>query len=169
MEWDKYSAGEQGKRDDAWSVKLAGAWVPNGGAVTLYAGASWYKNQDRFSDSTYDDDDFLNDKYDDSGKRLDGYSFFVGGKYTVGAANWLAMFQYLDGENKGALADAEETDYKRYIASVGCHYYFSKRTMLYTIASFADGDGVFDTIQYDANSGAKTDRFMAHVGLTHFF
>lgn len=106
---------------------------------------------------------------DASGKRLDGYSFFVGGKYTVGAANWLAMFQYLDGENKGALADAEETDYKRYIASVGCHYYFSKRTMLYTIASFADGDGVFDAIQHDANSGAKTDRFMAHVGITHFF
>lgn len=169
VEWDKYGKEEQGKRDDAWSVKLAGAWVPNGGPFTLYAGASWYKNQDRFSDSTYDDDGFLNNKYDDSGKRLDGYSFFVGGKYTVGAANWLAMFQYLDGENKGALADAEETDYKRYIASVGCHYYFSKRTMLYTIASFADGDGIFDTVKHDDGGGAKSDRFMAHVGITHFF
>ncbi len=144
VEWDKYGKEEQGKRDDAWSVKLAGAWVPNGGPFTLYAGASWYKNQDRFSDSTYDDDGFLNNKYDDSGKRLDG-------------------------ENKGALADAEETDYKRYIASVGCHYYFSKRTMLYTIASFADGDGIFDTVKHDDGGGAKSDRFMAHVGITHFF
>ena len=173
VEWDKYGDPESKldgsgvARDDAWSVKLVGAWVPNGGPVTLYAGASWYKNQTRFSDSAWTGSDEV--KYDDSGKSLDGYSFFVGGKYTVGAADWLAMFQYLDGENKGAEAGAPEQDYKRYIASVGMHYHLSKRTMLYTIASFADGDGLFDEIKDDAGNGNTYDRFLAHVGITHFF
>lgn len=173
VEWDKYGDPESKldgsgvARDDAWSVKLVGAWVPNGGPVTLYAGASWYKNQTRFSDSAWTGTDEV--KYDDSGKSLDGYSFFVGGKYTVGAADWLAMFQYLDGENKGAEAGAPEQDYKRYIASVGMHYHLSKRTMLYTIASFADGDGLFDEIKDDAGNGNTYDRFLAHVGITHFF
>lgn len=173
VEWEKFGRpavdgnNEQvADRDDAWNLKLAAAWAPNGGPFTLYAGASWYKNSDQFSDATWDDEGYANVGYDStSGKRLDGYSFFVGGKYTVGAANWLAMFQYLDGENKGAAADAVETDYKRYIGSVGCHYYLSKRTMLYTIASYADGDGLFDNL----HSKTMTDRFLAHVGMTHFF
>ncbi len=181
VEWEKFGAAayddaekpnKVADRDDAWSVKLVGAWVPNGGPFTLYAGASWYKNQNRFSDATYDDEGWTKNWYDkDSGKRMDGYSFFVGGKYTVGAANWLAMFQYLDGENKGALDNAPEADYKRYVASVGCHYYLSKRTMLYTIASYADGDGLFDELQTTdkVDGTTSTDRFLAHVGLTHFF
>ena len=37
--------------------------------------------------------------------------------------------------------------------------------MLYTIASYADGDGLFDNLQ----SKTMTDRFLAHVGMTHFF
>lgn len=175
VEWEKFGAAAHdgqnnpvADRDDAWDVKLAGAWSPNGGPVTLYAGASWYKNSDQFSDSTWGDESFGKLGFDpDSGKRLDGYSFFVGGRYTVGAANWLVMLQYLDGENKGAVSGAAETDYKRYIGSVGCHYYLSKRTMLYTIASYADGDGLFDNLK--DGSKTSTDRFMAHVGLTHFF
>lgn len=174
VEWEKFGAAAHNDqdqpvadRDDAWDVKLAGAWSPNGGPVTLYAGASWYKNSDQFSDSTWGDESFSKLGFNpESGKRLDGYSFFVGSRYTVGAANWLVMLQYLDGENKGAMSNATETDYKRYIGSVGCHYYLSKRTMLYTIASYADGDGLFDNLN---DSKTTTDRFMAHVGLTHFF
>lgn len=176
VEWEKFGApildeskNKLADRDDAWNVKLVGAWVPNGGPFTLYAGASWYKNQDRFADSTtYYDSIKDQSELETNGKRLDGYSFFVGGKYTVGAANWLAMFQYLDGENKGARDTAKETDYSRYVASVGCHYYFSKRTMLYTIASYADGDGLIDESDSDGN-GNVNDRFIAHVGITHFF
>ena len=37
--------------------------------------------------------------------------------------------------------------------------------MLYTIASYADGDGLFDNL----HSKTMTDRFLAHVGMTHFF
>lgn len=174
VEWEKFGAAAHNDqdqpvadRDDAWDVKLAGAWSPNGGPVTLYAGASWYKNSDQFSDSTWGDESFSKLGFNpESGKRLDGYSFFVGSRYTVGAANWLVMLQYLDGENKGTMSNATETDYKRYIGSVGCHYYLSKRTMLYTIASYADGDGLFDNLN---DSKTTTDRFMAHVGLTHFF
>ena len=174
VEWEKFGAAAHNDqnqpvadRDDAWDVKLAGAWSPNGGPVTLYAGASWYKNSDQFSDSTWGDESFSKLGFNpESGKRLDGYSFFVGSRYTMGAANWLVMLQYLDGENKGAMSNATETDYKRYIGSVGCHYYLSKRTMLYTIASYADGDGLFDNLN---DSKTTTDRFMAHVGLTHFF
>ncbi len=153
------------RRDNAYNVKLAGAWNVAGGPATLYAGASWYKNYNIFSDSTYDDDGKV--FYDrDSSKRLQGYSFFVGGKYTIGQADLLAMFQYLDGENEGYLeGSGQDKDYKRYIASIGCHYHFSKRTMLYTIASYADGTGTFD----DLDDGAATNRWMGHLGLTHFF
>ena len=89
---------------------------------------------------------------------------YLGGKYVVGAADLLAMVQYMDGENKGAAA-GDEKDFKRYVLSAGCHYHFSNRTMLYVIASYADGSDLFD----DLAGGTDTDRYMAHVGLTHFF
>lgn len=185
VEWDQYgdpvktNDGKDMDRDDAWNVKLVGAWNPNGSAFTLYGGASWYKNQARFSDSTWDadpwfayvDDDGKTHEgtFNNSGKALEGYSLYLGARYTVGNANWLAMVQYLDGENKGALTQTEESDYKRIVASVGCHYWFSKRTMLYTIASFADGDGMMDEMKNSDGNKTTTDRFLAHVGLTHFF
>ena len=154
------------RRDNAYNVKFAGAWNPNGGPATLYLGASWYKNYNIFSDSTYDDDSYV--IYDqNSTERLEGYAVFVGGKYTIGAADLLAMFQYLDGENNGYLeGSGQDKDYKRYVASIGCHYHFSKRTMLYAIASYAEGTGTFDDLQAD---GAATNRWMGHLGLTHFF
>lgn len=151
------------QRDNAYNVKLAGAWTPNGGPATIFVGMSWFKNYDKFSDSTWDDDEKI--QFDpNSGKRLQGYSAFLGGRYTIGQADLLAMVQYMDGENKAAQANAEK-DYKRYVGSIGCHYHFSKRTMLYAVASYADGDGIFETIQ-DAKT---TNRFMTHLGLTHFF
>lgn len=152
------------RRDDAWSVKLAGACNPNGGPLTMYLGASWYKNYTTISDATYDDDAKI--EFDRaSSKRLEGYSVYAGVRYTVGRADWLAMLQYLDGENKGAASDSvQDKDFKRYVASVGCHYHFSDRTMLYAVASYADGTGLFD--DFDTTD---TDRYMAHLGLTHYF
>ncbi len=86
-------------------------------------------------------------------------------RYTTGVANWLAMVQYPDGENDGAAGGAKETDYKRYLASAGVHYTLSKRTMLYAVASWADGTGLIDNLA----SETATGRFLTHVGIGHSF
>ncbi len=154
------------RRDNAYNFKLAGAWQPAGGAATLYAGVSYSKNYNRFSDSTYDDDARV--QYAPANrKRLEAFSGFLGAKYTVGSADLLAMVQYLDGENKAAYGD-QDKDFKRWVGSVGCHYHVSKRTMLYAIGSYADGSGLFDDFDHD-DEKTKTNRFMAHLGMTHFF
>ncbi|MCG5030139.1 porin [Mesosutterella sp. OilRF-GAM-744-9] len=143
-----------------WSAKLAGAWSPNAGPVTLFAGYNYYKNQDRFTDSTWDDDYKV--VYDGSGRGLEGHAFFVGGRYSVGAANFLAQFQFLTGKNKGAVK-GDEDDYKRYVGSLGVHYYFSKRTMGYGVVSYAKGTGLLDT------DTTETNRVVTTVGVTHWF
>ena len=163
--------GFQKRQDDAFNVKLAGAWNPAGGPATLYAGASWYKNYNKFSDSTYDDDYKI--AWNPEGRqRLEGYSAFIGVKYAAGKADLLAMLQYLDGENKDpALDGSQSKDYTRYVGSIGCHYHVSKSTMLYAIGSYADGDDLFKSVAHAAAGNGRTDsnRFMAHLGMTHWF
>lgn len=145
---------------DRWSFKLAGAWTPNGGPATLYAGYNFYKNQAKFSDSTWDDDSKL--VFDKSGKGLEGHAFFLGGRYQIGNASLLGQFQFLTGKNKGAVEGAEDS-YKRYVASLGCHYFFSKRTMGYAVASYAKGTGLLDA------DDMATNRVITTVGVTHWF
>ena len=43
--------------------------------------------------------------------------------------------------------------------------YLSKRTMLYAVASWADGTGLIDNLA----SETATDRFLTHVGIGHSF
>lgn len=152
------------RRDNAVNFKLAGAYNPGKGPFTAYLGVSYYKNYNKFSDSTWDDDGSVG--YDMSKRRrLEGWSAFVGGKYTVGRADLLASVQYLDGENKNPeVGSALDADYSRIVGAVGCHYHFSNRTMLYGILSYADGSGTFD--DFDP---ANTNRTVAHLGMTHFF
>lgn len=157
------AAANEVRRDDAFNVKLAGAWQPAGGPATIYAGASWFKNYGKFSDSTWDDDGAIEFNAAESGKRLEGASLFLGAKYVIGRADLLAMVQYLDGENKAPVA-GQDPDFKRVIGSVGCHYHLSGRTMLYAIGSYADGSGTFDDL-----GTPMTNRAMAHLGMTHFF
>ena len=147
------------QRDNAYNVKLAGAWTPDGGPATVYAGLSWFKNYENYSDIASATLEFDTNQ----GKRLDGYSAYVGGRYTVGQADLLAMFQYMDGKNKGAVQGADD-EFQRYVVSAGCHYHFSKRTMLYAIGAYAKGDGIMNQGKNRANN-----RITAHLGLTHFF
>lgn len=151
--------GNATERKDQWSVKLAGAWQPAGTAWTLYAGANWYKNFRTFSDATWDGD-LTDADFDDSGKALEGISGFLGVKYTMGPTDLLGMVQYLDGENKGAIEGAEK-DYSRTVVSIGLHHHLSKRTMIYAIGSWANGNDLLDE--------NATNRVMAHFGMTHFF
>lgn len=164
-QWQNTAAGGEKfstRRDNAYEFKIAGAWQPNAGPLTVYVGASYFKNYTTFSDSSWDDDGDVN--YDrDSSRRLDGYSLYLAGKYTVGAADLLASVQYQDGENKGG-DGSQESDFKRYVAALGCHYHFSPNTMLYAVASYADGTGL-----YNALASTETDRLSAHLGLTHYF
>ena len=156
------AAANEARRDNAYNLKLAGAWQPEGCPTTLYAGMSWFKNYAKFSDSTWDDDAKV--RFDTtSGKRLEGASLFLGAKYTVGRADFLALAQYLDGENK-APVQGQDADFKRVIGSIGCHYHLSNRTMLYAIGAYADGSGTFDDFET-----AMTNRATAHLGMTHFF
>ena len=154
----------EARRDNAYNIKLAGAWQPNGGPATLYAGASWYKNYTKFSDSTWDDEGADGVRFNTtSGKRLEGASVFLGAKYTIGKTDLLALAQYLDGVNKAPVV-GQDADFKRVIGSVGCHYHLSNRTMLYAIGAYAEGSGTFDDLDT-----AMTNRATAHVGMTHFF
>lgn len=166
FEWERAGQREEGfndRRDDAFNVKLAGACQPAGGPATFYLGASYYKNYSRFSDSTWDDDGKI--LFGKDGERLEGWSAFAGAKYTIGSADLLALIQYLDGENKNPdELSGQDTDYSRTVASIGCHYHVSKRTMLYGIGSYAKGSGLFKDLDE-----AATDRVMVHAGLTHFF
>lgn len=166
FEWERAGQREEGfndRRDDAFNVKLAGACQPAGGPATFYLGASFYKNYSRFSDSTSDDDEKI--LFGKDGERLEGWSAFAGAKYTIGSADLLALIQYLDGENKNPdELSGQDTDYSRTVASIGCHYHVSKRTMLYGIGSYAKGTGLFKDLDE-----AATDRVMVHAGLTHFF
>ena len=140
---------------DTINAKLAVAWdaLPD---VRLYAGAAAFKNARSASSMVgvnADDFDTAN-----SGKGLDGYAFNLGARYRVGATDFLAQVQYLDGENKAAFANAKTDEFSRTVGSLGLHYHFSPRTMGYVIGSYANGDDMIaDDVTY------------AHVGLTHFF
>lgn len=166
FEWERAGLKEAGfddRRDDAYNFKLAGACQPGGGAATFYLGVSHYKNFSRFSDSTWDDDGKI--LFGTGDDRLEGWSAFVGAKYTIGSADLLAMLQYMDGENKNPREGADQDKgFSRTVASIGCHYHVSKRTMLYGIGSYAKGSGLFKDLDE-----AATDRVMLHAGLTHFF
>lgn len=159
-----YSVGHDSRQAAApsktrWSVKWAGAWTPAGSPATLYAGANFYKNQAGYADITWDDNALI--RYDESGRGLQAASFYLGGRYQIGSGALLAMVQYLDGTNKGAVR-GDKKDYKRYVGSVGAHYFFSKKLMGYAVASYADGRGML------ADSKAS-NRFITHVGLTKWF
>ena len=166
FEWERAGLRETGfddRRDDAYNFKLAGACQPGGGAATFYLGVSHYKNFSRFSDSTWDDDGKI--LFGTGDERLEGWSAYAGAKYTIGSADLLAMVQYLDGENKNPREGVgQDKDFSRTVASIGCHYHVSKRTMLYGIGSYAKGSGLFKDLDE-----AATDRVMVHAGLTHFF
>lgn len=146
--------------DDAYSFKLAATWTPGGANTTLYAGLNYIKNYRRISDANWNE--FDHDELATSSKGYDAISGFLGIRYTVGAANWLAQIQYQDGDFEGD-AGAQQTDFKRYAVGLGCHYYFSNRTMGYVAVSWADGEGMLND---DANT---TNRTAASIGLTHYF
>ena len=140
-----------------YSVKAAATWTPGKGPFTLYAGANWFKNYSQFSDGIYDTPAF-----DDSGRGMEGIAGFIGATYDVGATSCKASFQYLDGKNKGAETGADG-DYKRYVAAVGAHYRFSKRTSVYGNLSYAKGTGALD------DGETTTNRVILSTGLVHKF
>lgn len=148
--------------DDAFSYKLAATWTPGGGATTLYAGLNYFTNNRRMSDANWNEYDFNSDDLLTSSDAYDAISGFLGVRYTVGAANWLAQVQYQDGEYEGA-KNGEDGDFKRYAVGLGCHYYFSNRTMGYAVVSWAKGEG---WLNKDENT---TNRTAASVGLVHYF
>ena len=143
---------EQVQRDDAWSVKLIGVHDFTS-ELTGYLGAFYSKNYRKYSDW-----DVLDPTFDaDNSKGLEGYSVFAGAKYSVGNASFMASVSYMDGENKGI--SAQDNEYSRYTVGLGAHYYFSKRTMLYAVTSYGDGEDLLK----------DSERFAAQLGIYHTF
>ena len=165
FETERYGLADDNRprRDRFYNVKLAGAWTVPATSLTLYAGTSWYKNSNTFSDAVSDQAKFDGEN---TGKRLDGYSFHVGTKYTVGSWDLLGLVQYLDGRNKGTTQ--KDNDYQRWVASIGGHYHLSNRTMLYLVTSVAHGNGVMK-IEKDGEDVTDGNRWVSHIGMTHFF
>lgn len=121
---------------------------------------NYITNYRRISDANWNDFDI--DGLAESSDGYDAISGFLGVRYTVGAANWLAQVQYQDGEFEGA-ASGQDGDFKRYAVGLGCHYYFSNRTMGYVVVSWAKGEG---WLNKDENI---TNRTAASLGLVHYF
>ena len=157
FEYDTYGTVKEGEgvqRDDAWSVKLIGVHDFTS-EFTGYLGAFYSKNYRKYSDWDIEGMPF---KFDaQNGKGLESYSVFAGAKYSVGNASFLASVSYMDGENKGTLD--QDNEYSRYTIGLGAHYYFSKRTMLYAVTSYGDGDDLLK----------DSERFAAQLGIYHTF
>lgn len=164
IEWERFGAPDVPgtvRRDDAWNVKGAFVWTPDAGSLSLFLSGSWFKNQRRIADSTWDDDGKIAYRTD-SGEGLEAASLAFGARYTLGSNDFMAQAQYMDGKNKAAAMDAED-DFSRTVLSAGVHHHFSKRTFGYLIASWADGDGFLNS------SDCLTNRWQGHVGIFHRF
>ena len=165
LEWERFGqapATGSCRQDDAWNVKSALVWTPQTNRLTLYLSGSWFRNQRSISDAAAADDVNISFR-DDSGRGLDGLSAAIGAKYTLGANDWIAQVQYLDGENKAAAEDTNP-DYSRFAAAAGLHHHFSRRTFGYAIVSYAEGSGFID--DFDT---AASNRVQCHVGIFHQF
>lgn len=83
----------------------------------------------------------------------------IGIQIPIGYDQINLQYQYLDGTNE----DTDE-DFKRHVIAAGYYKWFSPRTMLYTVASYADGDGALGE-SADPLSNSTNVQF----GISHFF
>ena len=161
FEAELYGDNEDTKNwDNAYSFKLAAAWTPGGAQTTLYAGLNYVANYRRISDANWNEFDAAGLAASSDG--YDAMSGFLGIRHAVGAANWLAQVQYQDGDFEGG-AFGQQSDFKRYAVGLGCHYYFSSRTMGYVVFSWAKGEGWLNS------EDNTTNRTAACIGLMHSF
>ena len=142
---------------DGWIVKGAARWDLD--FMKLMGGFSHSEHQDEYAFASW----AANAIYQASGNLsggIRGDAAYVGAQFPVAESVQLNFqYQYLDGHN----TDTDE-DFKRHVVAAGLYKYFSQRTMLYTIASWAKGSGALDE-DIDPDSSATTFQ----IGVTHFF
>ena len=86
-------------------------------------------------------------------------SFYLGYKYPLFGGFLIGQYQFVKGKDEGKLGNSKFT---RNVGALGYHYFLSKQTMLYAVASYAHGTGLL--------SGDKGgNRYVGHLGMVHFF
>ena len=94
------------------------------------------------------------DQQSDKGFRVD--SFSIGGFTHLGPGTFHASFKMARAEWRGDdVADEFDTDGTRLVYAARYSYPLSKRTALYAIASYGDGDGMFDNTAQSQSIGTR--------------
>jgi predicted porin len=170
-----YSADTEG--DDGYTIALGGNY--DFGVAKVYLAGQYYdevrvstlgstgiyKSKGRYGLSGLDDDavSYLWDQV-----KMKGWSASLSASFPVAGGELAAGFGYVDAESADSFDDAfDDTvtfDLKRYIGTVAYTYPFSKRTTLYTFASY--GQDKLEVTGYDDQepSYAKVG-----IGLRHKF
>ena len=152
--WDKTTA-ISGDVEDSLTVTLAGSYKFDAGKI--YLGAQYF---DEVKLSVFGG--VLTDAGLGQTTKMEGYSVSLTGDTPVAGGKIMAGLGYIDAES----ADSEKTnnvDFKRYVASVGYDYPFSKRTDVYAVASYMQD-------QYeDATLDVEPSAYTLYIGLRHRF
>lgn len=98
--------------------------------------------------------------YKQKGGQLEGYALSVSVNVPVAGGDFKAQLGYADAE------DVNDSKYegKRYVGGIGYAYPLSKRTMVYTGASY-----MYDKVEAGSSSTTKTKTTQVFAGMKHSF
>ena len=143
--------------DDSLSVTLGGSYDFE--VVKVYALGQYFDNASGFSSS------FDKDKFTPAKGGAEGWGLSLGASAPAFGGTARAQMGYMDAEDVRASADGK-TDFTRYMFSVGYDYNLSKRTTVYTAASYMK-----DKIDYAAKDqdDLKPAAYELFAGMIHRF
>lgn len=143
--------------DDSLSVTLGGSYDFE--VVKVYALGQYFDNASGFSSS------FDKNKFTPAKGGAEGWGLSLGASAPAFGGTARAQMGYMDAEDVRASADGK-TDFTRYMFSVGYDYNLSKRTTVYTAASYMK-----DKIDYAAKGqdDLKPAAYELFAGMIHRF
>ena len=143
--------------DDSLSVTLGGSYDFE--VVKVYALGQYFDNASGFSSS------FDKAKFTPAKGGAEGWGLSLGASAPAFGGTARAQMGYMDAEDVRASADGK-TDFTRYMFSVGYDYNLSKRTTVYTAASYMK-----DKIDYAAKAqdDLKPAAYELFAGMIHRF
>lgn len=105
----------------------------------------------------------------DSGKGITGYAVAIAAKVPLWGGNWYTQLQFFDGEYDYSNTQ-HELEMKRYVASLGYVYNLSKKTWVYTMASYSVGGGDWKHSRLSKlNTEDRVNRTALQMGLNMMF
>lgn len=157
--------------DDALSFTLGGSYDFQ--VAKVYAGAQYFKDADINSVDRVSSSDFSLTPGDNF--QMKGFGLALGADIPLGGGTFKVGTAYLDGTieqvNKWDMADTEygEFDLTRWNTSVGYQYNLSKRTSLYSVASYSYNNTEASKAVNNVTIDIDKNVVEAAVGLVHKF